>query len=121
KFQAESDKNKTVFEETAAEYGGSADVEDDLMYPSLHALKKEPVITTAAEAIENIGRETDIISLGGDSDGNIFHSHGVPTAILGVGYEYIHTTSERILFEELYKMTELIVEIVKVHYKNENK
>lgn len=121
KLHAESAKIKTAFEETAAELGGSADVQVDIMYPSLHAPKEDAVITTAAEAIKNIGRKSDIISLGGGSDGNIFHGQGVSTAILGVGYEYIHTTSERMPLEELYKMTELIVEIVKVHYRNESK
>ncbi|CAD2075357.1 Peptidase T [Jeotgalicoccus aerolatus] len=121
KLQAESEKIKTAFEETAKALGGSADVQVDLMYPSLHAKEDEAVITTAAEAVKNIGRQADIISLGGGSDGNIFHGQGVPTAILGVGYEYIHTTSERMPLEELYKMTDLIVEIVKVHYANEKK
>ncbi len=121
KLQAESEKIKTAFEETAKALGGSADVQVDLMYPSLHAKEAEAVITTAAEAVKNIGRQADIISLGGGSDGNIFHGQGVPTAILGVGYEYIHTTSERMPLEELYKMTDLIVEIVKVHYANEKK
>lgn len=60
KLHAESDKIKTTFEETA-ELGGSADVQVDIMYPSLHAPKEDPVITTAAEAIKNIGRESDII------------------------------------------------------------
>ncbi len=36
KLHAESDKIKTAFEETAAELGGSADVQADVMYPSLH-------------------------------------------------------------------------------------
>ncbi|NMA81945.1 MAG: M20/M25/M40 family metallo-hydrolase [Jeotgalicoccus halophilus] len=121
KLQAESEKIKTAFEETAKALGGSADVQVDLMYPSLHAKEDEAVITTAAEAVKNIGRQADIISLGGGSDGNIFHGQGVSTAILGVGYEYIHTTSERMPLEELYKMTDLIVEIVKVHYANEKK
>lgn len=121
KLKNESEKMKKAFEETAAELGGSAKVEIEFMYPSLHAPKDDVVITTAAEAIKNIGRESNIISLGGGSDGNIFHGEGVTTAILGVGYEYIHTTSERMPLEELYKMTDLIVEIVKVHYANESK
>lgn len=121
KLHAESEKMKKAFEETAVELGGSAKVEIELMYPSLHAPEDDVVITTAAEAIKNVGRQANIISLGGGSDGNIFHGEGVTTAILGVGYEYIHTTSERMPLEELYKMTDLIVEIVKVHYANGNK
>lgn len=121
KLKIESDKIKTAFEETAKQLGGSAEVDVELMYPSLYAEEDHSVITTATEAIENIGRTSNVISLGGGSDGNIFHGHGVTTAILGVGYEYIHTTSERMPLEELYKMTDLIVEIVKVHHKNESK
>lgn len=38
----ESDKIKKAFEETAAELGGSADVQVDVMYPALHAPKEDP-------------------------------------------------------------------------------
>lgn len=50
---------------------------------------------------------------GGGSDGNIFNGLGIPTVTLSVGYEEIHTTSERIPVEELEKLAEWLVEIVK--------
>lgn len=38
---------------------------------------------------------------------------GIPTVNLAVGYEDIHTTNERIPVEELTKLAEMVVSIIK--------
>lgn len=104
---------EAMFKEAADELGGTVDVFTEFMYPALHAKEDSEVIQLAKEAIENIGREANIISLGGGSDGNIFAGQGIDIAILGLGYEEIHTTDERMPLEELYKITELIIELIR--------
>jgi tripeptide aminopeptidase len=49
---------------------------------------------------------------GGGSDGNIFNGHGVPTVVLNVGYEEIHTVSERMPILELEKLAEMTIAII---------
>ncbi|MCG1009056.1 M20/M25/M40 family metallo-hydrolase [Salinicoccus sp. ID82-1] len=119
KMEAQSNHMKETFENVAREMGGRADVDVEVMYAALSASNDSEVVRTAVRAIENIGRNADLISLGGGSDGNIFAGAGIETAILGLGYENIHTTEEKMPIEELAKITELIVEIIRVQNDKE--
>lgn len=110
---------KDVFETTASDMGGHAEIKSEVMYAALDAGKDSEVVDTAVKAIEAIGRTPDLISLGGGSDGNVFAGHGIDTVILGVGYENIHTTEERIPVEELVKVAELVTGIIKVQSDKE--
>ncbi|CAD2075814.1 M20/M25/M40 family metallo-hydrolase [Phocicoccus pinnipedialis] len=105
---------EATFKQAAEELGGKVDVFVEFMYPALHAKEDSDVVKLAVKASENIGREANIISLGGGSDGNVFAGQGIDIAILGLGYEEIHTTEERMPLEELYKITEMIIEIIKL-------
>ncbi|AKG74048.1 M20/M25/M40 family metallo-hydrolase [Salinicoccus halodurans] len=114
KMHAQTQHMKEAFESAAEELGGKAEVVTEVMYAALQAENDSEVVKTVSKAIENIGREVSLISLGGGSDGNVFAGKGIDTAILGLGYENIHTTSEKMPIEELGKITELITEIIKV-------
>ncbi|KKK35557.1 hypothetical protein WN59_01625 [Salinicoccus sediminis] len=114
KMKAQTKHMIDAFESAAEELGGRAEVNSEVMYSALEAKEDSEVVSTVTKAIENIGREVSLISLGGGSDGNIFAGKGIDTAILGLGYENIHTTAERMPVEELAKITELIIEIIKV-------
>lgn len=119
KMKAQTAHMKETFEKVAEDMGGRAEVFSDVMYAALKASKDSEVVSTAVQAIENIGRRPDLISLGGGSDGNIFAGAGLDTAILGLGYENIHTTEEKMPIEELHKITELVIEIIKVQNDKE--
>lgn len=116
KMEAQAKHMKDAFEDAAETLGGRAEVTIEKMYDHLYAEEDSEVVTTVRTAIENIGREADFISLGGGSDGNVFNGRGIQTVVLGLGYENIHTTSERMPVEELVKAAELIVEIIKVQH-----
>lgn len=103
-----------TFEKTAAAMGGKAVTEVKLMYPGFSFNEDAEVVQTAMEAIRNVGREPELMTSGGGSDGNVFNGAGVPTVTLSVGYEEIHTKNERMPVEELNKLTELLIEIVRV-------
>ena len=51
---------------------------------------------------------------GGGSDGNIINQLGIPTVILGVGYENIHTTEERMPINALNLLTKQLLKIVEI-------
>jgi tripeptide aminopeptidase len=70
-------------------------------------------VKVAQEAVRKIGRTPEILTSGGGSDANVIAGFGIPTVNLAVGYEDIHTTKERIPVEELEKLADLLVEIVK--------
>lgn len=108
---------KEAFETAAKELGGEAEVEVARMYPGFKFGPDDLVVQIAQEAASNIGREPKLMQSGGGSDANVIAGFGIPTVNLALGYENIHTTSERMPIEELEKLAELLVEIVKCSAK----
>lgn len=102
---------KEAFEKTAEEFNCTAEVNVQVMYPSFNLSSEDEVVQLAVKASEKIGRAADLVKLGGGSDGNIISGFGIPTVVLGVGYEFIHTKNERMPIVELNKITEQIIAI----------
>lgn len=103
---------KEAFESTAAKFGAKVEIHSERT-PGFLFDETAPVVKLAKTAIEAIGRTCTTFHSGGGSDANIFNSLGVPTVNLAVGYEHIHTTKEQMPVEELVKITELVVQIIK--------
>lgn len=113
KMEAQVTQMKEIFETTAEQLGGSAQVEVHVMYPGFNQKSGDQVVEIARKAAKSIGRESQLLKSGGGSDANIFAGLGIPTVNLAVGYEDIHTTKERMPIDELVKITELVTAIVK--------
>lgn len=111
KMQAQVKRMKDAFETTAEEFGGSAEVNVQVMYPGFKQTDGDQVVNVAQNAAKKVGRESNMVKSGGGSDANVIAGLGIPTVNLAVGYEDIHTTNERIPVEELVKVTELITAI----------
>jgi len=114
KLNEQTEHMVRTFEQTAELMGGKAETEVVLMYPGFSFEEDAQVVQTAITAIQNIGLTPELMTSGGGSDGNVFNGAGIPTVTLSVGYEEIHTKNERMPVEELNKLTELLLEIVRV-------
>lgn len=112
KMQRQIDMMVEKFATTSETLGGKAETETQLMYPGFSIGDDEEVVQVAMKAIRSVGREPNIMTSGGGSDGNVFNGMGVPTVTLSVGYEEIHTKNERMPVKELEVLTELLIEIV---------
>lgn len=117
KLNAQTNHIKETFERVAESLGGRAEVEVKLMYPGFSVTESDRVVQIAMEAVRNVNREPTLGISGGGSDANVISSFGIPTVNLSVGYEEIHTTNERMPIEELEKLADLLVEIVKCSTK----
>ncbi|MDN7240526.1 M20/M25/M40 family metallo-hydrolase [Planococcus sp. N028] len=113
KLASQTTHMEMVFQDVAVSLGGSAKTEVKLMYPGFHFDDTERAVQVAQKAAANIGRPSPVLTSGGGSDANIFNGFGIPTVNLCVGYEEIHTKNERMPIEELEKLAELLVEVVK--------
>jgi tripeptide aminopeptidase len=113
KMEAQVEKMKNAFETTASEMGGKAEVDVQVMYPGFKFGEGDEVVEVAKRAAKKIGRPSELLTSGGGSDANVIAGFGVPTVNLAVGYEEIHTTNERMPVEELVKLSELVVAIIK--------
>lgn len=105
---------KETFEATAKEFGGEAHVEIETSYPGFKVEDDEDVTKYARASAVALGLKGDTCIAGGGSDGNIMNRYGIPSVILGVGYENIHTTSERISTNDLYMLASQILKIIEL-------
>jgi len=112
KMERQVAKMKEAFEQTAEEFGGSAIVNVQVMYPGFNQRAGDQVVEVARNAALALGRESKLLKSGGGSDANVIAGFGIPTVNLAVGYEEIHTTNERIAIVDLVKVTELVVSII---------
>ncbi len=117
KLDAQTEHMKSTFETVTQQLGGRAEVEVELMYPGFRATENEKVVQVAMEAARAIDRTPQLGVSGGGSDANVIAGFGIPTVNLSVGYEEIHTTNERMPIEELEKLADYLVEIVKIAAK----
>ncbi|WP_226673078.1 tripeptidase T [Rossellomorea aquimaris] len=112
KMEAQVEKMKAAFTSVAKEMGGKAEVEVQVMYPGFKFKDGDEVVEVAKRAAKKIGRPSELLTSGGGSDANVIAGFGVPTVNLAVGYEEIHTKSERMPVEELNKLSEMVVAII---------
>ncbi|OFM07169.1 MULTISPECIES: M20/M25/M40 family metallo-hydrolase [Staphylococcus] len=103
---------KETFETTAQELGGEAKVIIEKSYPGFKLENDDKVTQFAINSARELGLAGDTVIAGGGSDGSIINTFGIPTVILGVGYEHIHTTSERISVNSLNQLAKQIVKII---------
>ncbi|PAQ16265.1 hypothetical protein CD798_02595 [Bacillaceae bacterium SAOS 7] len=118
KMEAQVAKMKDAFEKTAEAMNGRAKVDVEVMYPGFKYGEGDHVVEVAKQAAARIGRPSQLLTSGGGSDANVIAGFGIPTVNLAVGYEEIHTTSERMPIEELVKLAEMAVSIVAVVSEN---
>lgn len=100
---------RRAIEEAAAASGGRATWDVRLAYEGFRLDEESEPIRRAKAAARKIGRTPVVKATGGGSDANIFNAKGLPTAVLGVGFEAIHSFRESMPVEELVKLTEMVL------------
>lgn len=104
---------REALETTVREYGAECEFRSEIIYPAFSFNEHDAVVQLAQRAITSMGLTPRLFHSGGGSDANVFNGLDVPTVNLAVGYEHIHTTKERIKAEDIVKVAELVVNIVK--------
>lgn len=89
------------------------DIHND--FPATAIPEDHPVVATALKAASNLGRVLEPQMTGGGADANIFFSRGIVTGVLGTGMKDMHTVRESITLEDMVRMTELLLEIIRLH------
>lgn len=87
------------------------EIHDD--YPMMHVPLDAPVLKIFKEAGSALNRPVAINAAGGGSDANIFNEHGIETVILGSGMENVHSVNEEVSVEDMVKVSELLVEMIR--------
>ena len=118
-----------IFEEVAAKYKVKFDSTVFKAHSRAHVLKdftalkineEEEIVKIAEQAARNIGIEPKIETGGGGSDANVFFGHGLVVPIIGTGMNDVHSTHENIKIDDLEKVTQWVMEIIKEYSKKIN-
>ncbi|WP_378955842.1 M20/M25/M40 family metallo-hydrolase [Pelosinus sp. sgz500959] len=113
KLETQTHHMKETFERVVASHGGRAEVIVRQSYGPYVLTEDAPVVTLAVDASKNIGLIPVVKATGGGSDANFFNNYGVPTAVLGVGMNKVHTADEYIKEIDLYNSAELVISLIK--------
>ena len=108
-----TDEIKQAFEQGGRENGVKVDVEISKAYSSFVINPDSKGVAVAKTAAENVGLNVEITGTGGGSDANHYNNYGIPSTVLGVGMQNVHTCEEFIIEEDLYKTSEWVLEIIK--------
>ncbi|GGH24989.1 M20/M25/M40 family metallo-hydrolase [Paenibacillus segetis] len=104
---------KEAVDSACRDYHARGEFHSNIIYPAFHFSGSEDVVLLAKKAAGQLGLSGDTFLSGGGSDANIFNGLGIPTVNLAVGYEDIHTTKERIKSEDIVKVAQFALEIVR--------
>ena len=83
--------------------------------------KDEDLIKSTLTAITNTGVTPNIEPVRGGSDGTRISYDGIPCPILGAGGHNFHSVYEYVCLEDMEKITEILISIVKQFSKNKQK
>lgn len=112
KLAAQLQHMTEAFEAGAAEVGAQVEIETEREYNRYRFSENDPIVRLCSAAAQAVGIEPQLIEAGGGSDANIFNEIGIPSVVLGVGYEGAHTHTEQIAIADLVKCAEFAVALV---------
>lgn len=92
--------------------GGTARAASRLMYHPFRMEEKNPCVRLAAEAVRSAGLTPRFFVSGGGSDANWYNRFGVPSILLGIGMEGMHTNEEYIRISDLRAAGKLVYRLI---------
>lgn len=113
KLERQFDHMLKRLHDSATEAGGGIEIEIRPQYRSFNIASDSPVLRIAAKAARAVGRRMRLEPTGGGSDANIFNRHGVPTVIVGSGYDNPHSASERMEIAEFGPLGRFAVALIR--------
>lgn len=100
------------FHNAARQSGAVVSLEKGPCYPAIYIGENEAPVALAVKAVQRLGLQPKVIGTGGGSDANILNGKGIPTVVLGVGYENIHSTKESMRVEQLPAGAGLVASLI---------
>ncbi len=112
KLEAQVNHMVSEFEAAADRFGVTVDIEIEESYPAMNLSEDDQAVQLVVEATKALGLSPVLVPTGGGSDANILVGKGLPSVILGIGMEKVHSTEEFISIKQLVAGAELVVAIV---------
>lgn len=112
KLAAQVEHMKTTFEREAEKIGACASVVTVNEYYAYRFSESDEIVKLASAASRRIGLEPVFIEGGGGSDANVFNKAGIPSLVIGVGYDGAHSVEEHVSMSDLVRCAEYVAALV---------
>ena len=109
-----------ITEDTAQEFKAKEDVKIKHEYYCYNLSPDDQVVKISIKAAKNMGLQPELCPSGGGSDANVFNKKGLPSIVLAVGMEKVHTMEEYILIKDLRNTVEYVLSIINTVASGEN-
>ena len=113
KLEKQTQHMKECFEVSSRKFGGKIEFKSNLEYPAFNIDENEEIVNILKNAAQKAGLNLKLSSTGGGSDTNIVNSKGIRAVILGIGMQKVHTVKEQIFIDDMVKMVDFLVFIIK--------
>jgi len=82
-------------------------------FPLMQVPPEAPILQLIQAAGNHLSRPQEIRAAGGGSDANIYNGQGIEMVILATGMSKVHTSNEQVSVEDMVRVSELLVEIIR--------
>jgi tripeptide aminopeptidase len=115
-----------AFEDAAKGFNGSGkpprvEAVVELDFPNTDIPESHIAIRLARRAAQNLGIELESKTIGGGADANIFFGKGIVAGVLGTGMTDVHTLNESVKLSDMENAVRLVLEILAVHARGDEK
>lgn len=104
------------FKNTAAQMGGSAEIDLERMYPGYSIKETDEIIRILKDASALSGIPLALETTGGGSDTNVINGAGIPAVNISVGMDKVHSTEEMIRISDMEKACVFLTAVIKAAY-----
>lgn len=112
KLEKQVEHMEQVLFRACRKYQARLKLKVERIYKSFKINLKDKTVALVLSALRESGINPKVEKTGGGSDANIFNQYGIPTLILGVGADRVHTTKEQLCVEDFVKGTEAVLRII---------
>ncbi|MDE2902109.1 MAG: M20/M25/M40 family metallo-hydrolase [Chloroflexota bacterium] len=103
---------RTALEDGAAAFGGRVEIETEQRFKPTWFGHDHPALEVAYAGVQAAGLEPRFVHTFGGSDAQNFNEKGIDSAILGTGYQDIHSIHEWMPHAELRKLTQVTAQVI---------
>jgi tripeptide aminopeptidase len=103
---------KAIYQETAAQFGGSVEVTTSFGSIAYSVAPTHPVVTRFCTAAKSLGFETTLTKTFGGSDNNNFMLHNITGIVLACGMHQVHSCAEYTTVEDLTGIASIVQELM---------
>jgi tripeptide aminopeptidase len=103
-----------AFKNAAEKFGGAVEIKVRRSYNKVAMSKDADIVKVTKLAAKKLKLPCQVKMSGGGSDASIIYGYGIPTVALCIGMEQVHSCQEYIKIENLAKLPNFLIELIKM-------